>query len=220
MVTQRRYAQYCPIAGALDLVGERWTLLIVRELLLGPARFTDLRGGLTGVPPNLLSTRLRELEAAGIVARRELPPPAARTVYELTEDGRALEPVLRALVRWGMSRLPPPDGVDLDPGAAVRSALWVYARPRAAHQPTRTWAVTVDGEPFTLRLAGGRVEYAEGVADAADLAVSMRAADLFRCRQQRIRPELAYAPSDPGLIAEFEAVFDLGDPAAGGRRTT
>jgi len=133
----RRYDQYCPIAGALDLVGERWTLLIVRELLLGPARFTDLRTGLPGVPPNLLSTRLRELEAEGLVARRELPPPAARTVYELTEDGRALEPVLRALVRWGMSRMAPPDGIDLDPGAAVRSALWAARTPRAALAPRR-----------------------------------------------------------------------------------
>jgi len=209
-VTQRRYAQYCPIAGALDLVGERWTLLIVRELLRGPARFTDLRGGLAGVPPNLLSMRLRELEAEGLVARRELPPPAARTVYELTEDGRALEPVLRALVRWGMARLPPPDGIEIDPGAAVRSALWVYARPRAAGGPERTWCVTVDGQTFTLRLADGRVDYTQGATDGADLAVTVTAADLFRCRQQRVRPELAFEPGDAGLIAEFEAVFDLG----------
>jgi len=208
-VTQRRYDQYCPIAGALDLVGERWTLLIVRELLRGPARFTDLRNGLTGVPPNLLSIRLRELEAGGLVARRELPPPAARTVYELTEDGRGLEPVLRALVRWGMSRLPPPDGIDIDPGAAVRSALWVYARPRAAGSTGRTWSVTVDGQSFTLRLAGGRVEYTQGITDHADLSVTVSAADLFRCRQRTVRPALAYEPHDPGLITEFEAVFDL-----------
>ena len=213
-MTRRTYDQYCPIAGALDLVGERWTLLIVRELLRGPARFTDLRTGLEGVPPNLLAGRLRELEAAGLVARRELPPPAARTVYELTEDGRALEPVLRALVHWGMRRLPPPDESQIDPGAAVRSALLAYARPKAARSSERTWLVTVDGEPFTLGLGGGRVAYQPGPPDHADLAVHLGAAEVFRYRQGGAPPAPTYEPDDRQLIGEFEAVFNLVEPVA------
>jgi len=101
----RSYGQYCGIARALDLVGERWALLVVRELLLGPRRFTDLRGGLPGVSTNVLAARLRRLERDGIVRRTVLPPPAASAVYELTEYGRELEPPLLALGRWGARAL-------------------------------------------------------------------------------------------------------------------
>jgi DNA-binding HxlR family transcriptional regulator len=104
----RSYGQYCPVAKTLELVGERWTLLIVRELLVEPKRFTDLHSALEGIPRNLLSDRLRDLEAHGIVARHELPPPAARTVYELTAAGRELLPVIGALAQWGLAHLPPP----------------------------------------------------------------------------------------------------------------
>src|SRR5881394_4251103 len=100
-MARKTYAQYCPVAEALDVVGERWTLLIVRELLSGPKRFTDLKSGLPGIPPNLLADRLRELEDEELVVRRELPPPAARTVYELAAAGRDLAPVISALARWG-----------------------------------------------------------------------------------------------------------------------
>jgi DNA-binding HxlR family transcriptional regulator len=215
-VTRRTYDQYCPVAGALDLVGERWTLLIVRELMRGPARFTDLRASLDGVPPNLLAGRLRELEAEGLVARRELPPPAARTVYELTQDGWALEPVLRALVHWGMARMPPPDEVEIDPGGAVRSTLWAYSRPKAAGVSGRTWSVIVDDEPFTLQLKNGRIACRLGAPEHADLTVTVGAADLFRYRQSQVRPLLRYDPEDPALIAEFEAVFNLAEPTLAG----
>src|SRR5207248_7286064 len=101
MATTRTYGDGCAIARALDLVGERWALLVVRELLLGPKRFTDLRSGLPNASPNVLSERLRELEEAGVLRRRKLPPPAAAWVYELTAWGRDLEPVVTALGRWG-----------------------------------------------------------------------------------------------------------------------
>src|SRR6266542_3441432 len=97
----RSYGQYCSIARALDIVGDRWTLLIVRELLLqGPCRFTDLKNGLPGVAANLLSTRLKELEAAGLITREDAPPPVATVLYTLSETGLALEPVLKALGLW------------------------------------------------------------------------------------------------------------------------
>ncbi|MGW6742433.1 winged helix-turn-helix transcriptional regulator [Streptomyces sp. NPDC055025] len=99
----RSYGQYCSIARALDVVGDRWTLLIARELLLqGPCRFTDLKNGLPGVAANLLSTRLKELEAAGLISREDAPPPIATVLYRLTESGLELEPVLKALGLWGL----------------------------------------------------------------------------------------------------------------------
>src|SRR4051812_17149801 len=101
---RRTYGDPCGVARALDAVGERWALLVVRELLLGPKRFTDLHRGLGAVSQNVLSQRLRELESAGVVRRRRLGPPAGSWVYELTEQGAALEPILVALGRWGRSR--------------------------------------------------------------------------------------------------------------------
>ncbi len=102
MATSRTYGEACAAAHALDLVGERWALLIVRELMLGPKRFTDLRHDIANASPNVLSQRLRELEQNGIVRRRVLPAPAGSKVYELTEWGKGLEPVLVALGRWGV----------------------------------------------------------------------------------------------------------------------
>jgi DNA-binding HxlR family transcriptional regulator len=116
---ERTYGDLCGIARALDVVGERWALLVVRELLLGPKRFTDLRDGLPGASANILSQRLRELEAAGVVARRTLPPPAASRVYELTERGRELEPVLDALGRWGSRCVPRDPAADTSIDARI-----------------------------------------------------------------------------------------------------
>lgn len=112
----KTYDQYCPIACALGLVGERWTLLVVRELLYGPKRYTDLADGLPGIGTNILAARLKELESAGLVEKRKLPPPAASTVYELTEAGRSLRPVLHELARFGARYLgpPPPEALTDD----------------------------------------------------------------------------------------------------------
>src|SRR6187455_2871344 len=104
----RTYDDGCGIAHALDLIGERWALLVVRELLLGPRRFTDLRAGLPAASPNVLSQRLDELEEVGVLEKRTLPPPAGSTVYELTAWGRELEPVILALARWGSRATPLP----------------------------------------------------------------------------------------------------------------
>src|SRR5258708_38900479 len=103
-MTGRSYGQYCPVARTLELVGERWTLLLVRELLLGPMRFTDLHSALTGLPRSLLAERLRDLEEHGLGARRELPPPAARTGYELPDPGRGPMPAPAAPPERGRTR--------------------------------------------------------------------------------------------------------------------
>ena len=108
----KRYGQYCPVAHALDQIGDRWALLIVRELMLGQRRFTDLADALPGIGSNILTARLRSLDSAGIVRRTKLPPPLGVTVYELTADGRALEPVLGALAQWGATTLGAPSAGD------------------------------------------------------------------------------------------------------------
>lgn len=105
----KRYDQYCPLARALEMVGERWALLVVRELMHGPKRYSDLAEGLPGIGTNILATRLRDLEACGVVARRTLPPPAASKVYELTDYGRELRRAMRELALWGARSLGPPD---------------------------------------------------------------------------------------------------------------
>jgi DNA-binding HxlR family transcriptional regulator len=108
----KRYQQYCPMAHALDLVGDRWALLVVRELMHGPQRYTDLVDRLPGIGTNILAARLRDLEAHNIVARRTLPPPAASKVYELTDYGRELRPALRELAIWGARSMGPPTDKD------------------------------------------------------------------------------------------------------------
>jgi DNA-binding HxlR family transcriptional regulator len=119
MATKRSYGEACRFAFALDLVGERWALLVVRELLLGPKRFTDLRAGLPHASPNILSERLRELEQAGVVHRRKLPPPAASQVYELTEWGAELEPIVTKLGAWGARSPVPPEYREIGPDSIV-----------------------------------------------------------------------------------------------------
>jgi DNA-binding HxlR family transcriptional regulator len=117
-VTKKRaYDQYCPMAHALDLIGERWSLLVVRELMRGPKRYTDLAEHLPRIGTNILAARLRDLEEAGVVTKRTLAPPAASRVYELTDYGRELRPVMRELAMWGARSLgPPTDADELYPG--------------------------------------------------------------------------------------------------------
>ena len=126
----KRYDQYCPIAHSLGLVGERWSLLVVRELMDGPKRYTDLVDGLPGIGTNILASRLKDLEAGGIVQKTKLPPPAASTVYELTPCGHELRPVLHELARWGARTLGPPPADALRPGW-LRNALEIALTPVA-----------------------------------------------------------------------------------------
>jgi DNA-binding HxlR family transcriptional regulator len=124
----KRYDQYCPVAHALGLVGERWALLIVRELLQGPKRYTDLAAHLPGIGTNILAARLKDLEECGLVAKRRLPPPAASQVYELTPYGLGLKPVMRELALWGIRSLGPPPHADaLDPGWLAGALDTVFA---------------------------------------------------------------------------------------------
>jgi DNA-binding HxlR family transcriptional regulator len=148
---RKRYDQYCPVAHALDLVGERWALLVVRELMHGPKRYTDLAEHLPRIGTNILASRLRDLEACGIVTKRRLPPPAASRVYELTDYGRDLRKVIRELALWGARSLGPPTADDeLFPGwleNAVDTVLAPIAPPgRFEFRVGEEVASLVDGE--------------------------------------------------------------------------
>src|SRR6202000_3147747 len=164
-MTVRSYSQYCSIARALDVVGDRWTLLIARELLLqGPSRFTDLRNGLPGIATNLLSTRLRELEAAGLITRADAPPPVATALYELSETGRALEPVLRALGLWGLRFM-----ADERPDDAFKAQWLAYApawftTDAVPGGPPAVIQLIASGERAVVELGDGRVRARPGVA--------------------------------------------------------
>ena len=171
-MTDRSYNQYCGLARALDLVGERWALLVVRELLLGPKRFTDLRHGLPGIGTNVLSSRLQELERDGIVARRELPPPAASTVYELTEHGRALESAVLALGRWGASTLGPRSPQQTLRSEWVAVALRAFFRPAAADGLRAAVELRLSDGTYHARVEDGRADVAPGGVENPDLVVT------------------------------------------------
>ncbi len=168
----RSYDQYCSIARALDLVGDRWTLLIVRELLSrGPCRFTDLKQGLPGIASNLLSTRLKELEQAALVTREDAPPPVATALYRLTDDGLALEPVLAALASWGLRYMTAERSDD------TFHALWLAYAPVLLTtdgdpgQPPVTIQLVASGEYAVIEVGEGRVSSRVGRADNPDLVL-------------------------------------------------
>jgi DNA-binding HxlR family transcriptional regulator len=165
MPTSRSYGDACTIARALDVVGERWALLVVRELLFGPQRFSDLRRALPGASSNMLTDRLRELEANDVVARRRLPPPAASTVYELTPSGRDLEPILHALGNWG-SRLPVPE-----PGHLSATSVLLYLRGSRRPGPHDVFRIELDGQIWTVRTTDGRLHVEPGPPASADAAL-------------------------------------------------
>src|SRR6266576_2404358 len=154
-MAEHRYQQYCGLARALDVAGDRWTLLIVRELTPGPRRFTDLVDGLPGISRKLLTERLRELERDGILARHELPPPAARQVYELTDDGRDLAQAMGPLIAWGARRIG-----DRKPGETFRArwpavAMAGLADREAAEGVTETYQFLVGDSAFHFTVDHG-----------------------------------------------------------------
>jgi DNA-binding HxlR family transcriptional regulator/putative sterol carrier protein len=168
-VSRRSYRQYCAMARALDVLGERWTLLIVRELLTGPKRFKDLLEGLPGIGTNLLAGRLKELEGEGLLRRTTLPPPAGSAVYELTGRGRDLEPVLMGLARWGVDLLGEPrPGEAFKPAWAVQ-AMKATFRPEVARWVRETYEFRVGEDVFHVRVDDGVSEPEYGPAWEPDL---------------------------------------------------
>jgi DNA-binding HxlR family transcriptional regulator len=166
--TSRSYGDACGIARALDVVGERWALLVVRELLLGPQRFSGVRRALPKASSNLVADRLRELEGHGVVRRRKLAPPASSWVYELTERGRELEPIVLALGSWGV-RMPPPAPTTLS-ATSVLLFLRTCARPSPT-APGATYRLELDDRVWTVQTAAGQAVVQPGEPATADASL-------------------------------------------------
>lgn len=168
----RTYGQHCFIATALDVVGDRWTLLIVRELLLqGPCRFTDLRNGLPGIATNLLSTRIKELEDAGLLYREAAPPPVATTLFHLTDDGRELEPVLDALGMWGVRYTSAQTPDESFRAHWLGYPLRWFLRDNQPAADTQTIQLVADDEPLVLTVDHGTIAARIGVDPDPDVTV-------------------------------------------------
>ena len=201
----KTYAQFCPIARALDLVGDRWTLLILRELSRGARRFSDIRDALPGIALNLLTERLRDLEADGLIERSDIPPPAARTVYSLTEGGRDIRPVLAAMARFGASRLPLVDATTrVTPRAAFATGLTAFHQPLSCVEIDEHYRIEIDGDGFDVRASRGRLRQTQ-VGSKPDLTVIVDARTLVAVRQ--------------GQLAFDDAVFDQRIEIRGSKRS-
>jgi DNA-binding HxlR family transcriptional regulator len=193
----KRYDEYCPVAHALGLVGERWALLVVLELMRGPKRYTDLAENLRGIGTNILASRLRDLEAGGVVTKRTLPPPAASKVYELTDYGRDLRPVIRELALWGARTLGPPTHEDeLFPGW-LANALDTVLAPLA---PLGRFEFRVGEEVSSL--VDGEVQ--DGPVENPDVVVEGDPEGVYYMFIQR-RLDCVVVEGDRGLLEELIA---------------
>lgn len=171
----RSYEQYCAVAKALDVVGDRWTLLIVRELLTsGPSRYTDLMKGLPGIATNLLADRLREMEKARIVRSYAAPPPVATTLFELTERGQAVRPVLEELGRWGAPLMGVPQPNNVFRSHWLVFPLDAYLEDKAPKEPPVTIELRTGDEPMVVETVDGKVRTRRGTAASPDAVLSGR----------------------------------------------
>ena len=189
-MAKRSYRQYCPIAHALDLLGERWTLLVVRDLLLGPLRYGDLLAGLPGLSTDLLADRLHALESADVVQRRRLSAPAGSTVYELTAVGDELWDILSPLARWGGRLMGP--ATDTDNRLDHRWALLAMAA--GYHGPpdrTESYQLNVDDEAFAFEVEDGRARVRRGEGPHPTVVVRTDAATFLAVVSGAVTPSAA-----------------------------
>jgi DNA-binding HxlR family transcriptional regulator len=215
-VSNRAYGQYCGFARALEVVGERWGLLIVRDLLVGPKRFTDLHRGLSGIPTNVLTTRLKELENAGVIRRRVLPRPERSIVYELTEYGLELEDVVLALGRWGAKSLGDPRSDETITVDSLIMAMRTTFKPEAARKLRASFEFHFGEIVFHATVNRGTVEVAAGSLPNPDLVIEagpaikglmtgeLSPADAVKNGSVRLT-------GDAGLLDRFAEIFQI-DP--------
>ncbi len=218
MATKRTYDDGCAAAHALDLVGERWALLVVRELLLGPKRFTDLRAGLPQASPNVLAERLRGLEAAGIVRRRRLPPPAASRIYELTDWGEELEPVIIRLGRWGARSPSKPDDAPLGVDSLVLSFRTMFD-PGAAEGLEAGYELRMGEDRFRAEVSGSSFEIERGSAEWPDATIEADSDTLAGLifngcpLAEALRSGAVKIEGDEAAVERFLTLFPLPEPA-------
>jgi DNA-binding HxlR family transcriptional regulator len=225
MGSKRSYGEACRFAYALDLIGERWALLVVRELLLGPKRFTDLREGLPHASSNVLSERLRDLEAAGVVRRRKLPPPYAAQVYELTEWGEELEPIVTKLGAWGARSPVPPEHREIGADSIVL-ALRSLFDPEAAGELAAIYALQIGEERFAVEVGGGAIALRRGEPESPAVAIAVaEAGTLAALLSEQLSLEQALGSgavaieSGPKREARrFLKLFPMPEPCPAGQR--
>jgi DNA-binding HxlR family transcriptional regulator len=213
-MSRREYGQFCGLARALEIVGERWALLIVRDLLVGPKRYTDLRRGLPRIPTNILAARLKELEQAGVVQRRLLPRPAGSIVYMLTDYGRDLEDAVLHLGRWGARSLGEPRPDEIVTPDSLVTALRTTFRPEAADGLDAGYELWVGDTVVHARVRDGAVEVAAGGLPGADLVIETGPV-IKALMAAEISPAEAIAngsvrlTGDPRLLTRFARVFRI-----------
>ena len=208
-MTNRSYQQYCGLAYALDIVGERWTLLLVRELVPGPRRFKDLLDGLPGISTNLLAERLKTLAEQGLLTQRTLPPPAGSMVYALTPLGRSLEPMLLELGRWGSQFVPPTwqDATLLRLGSYALT-FKTFFRPAAAQGIDETYELRIGGEVLQVKVKDGSIDVQQGQVFHPDAIIHTDMPTFMQLLPGELQPQAAIAQG---------CVCVEGDPAALGR---
>jgi DNA-binding HxlR family transcriptional regulator len=178
----RTYGHYCSVAKALDVVGDRWTLLIIRELLVqGPCRYTDLKNGLPGIASNLLSDRLHDLESAGLIRREEAAPPVATMLFHLTGAGAELEPVLTALGAWGIRYMTDPGDGDEFRSHWFAFPVSLFAHDRDPSGPPVSIELRTTSRPAVIEVSGGSVRTRLGAAPAPDLVLTERRRSFSAC---------------------------------------
>jgi DNA-binding HxlR family transcriptional regulator len=221
MATMRTYGDGCAIARGLDLVGERWALLVVRELLLGPKRYTDLRRGLPKASPNVLSQRLDELEEAGIARRRKLPPPASARVYELTDWGRELETTVMSLGRWAARSPKPPSDAPIVSADSIILALRARFDPGAARGLRARYELRLGEDRFRIEIADDAMTATRGEAEQSDATIETDPGTLDavlwkgRSLADAQRAGSITIDGDKDAAERFLRCFPMPDPAGG-----
>ena len=203
----RSYNQYCGLAYALDVVGERWTILIIRELVAGPRRFKDLLAGLPEISTNLLSERLKHLEQQGVIHRRTLPPPAGSMVYELTDLGRGLEPMLIELGKWGSQFVPdvPGDAAILHVGSYALT-LKTFFRPELAQGLDETYRLQIDGEILQVRIHDATLDVGPGDPRHATMTLRTDMPSYLGLLAGKLAPNVALEQGLIGVEGDTEAL--------------
>jgi DNA-binding HxlR family transcriptional regulator len=213
-VAKREYGQFCGLARALEIVGERWALLIVRDLLVGPKRYTDLRRGLPRIPTNILAARLKELEATAVVRRRVLPRPDGSIVYELTEYGNDLEDAVLRLSRWGARSLGEPRPDEIVTPESMIMAMRTTFHPEAAQDLDVGYELRMGEIVLHLRIHNGSLKAAEGPLPDADLVIETGPA-IKALMAREISPTDAIATGsvrvtgNPDLLTRFVDIFSI-----------
>ncbi|MEV4072061.1 winged helix-turn-helix transcriptional regulator [Nonomuraea fuscirosea] len=213
-MASREYGQFCGLARAMEMVGERWTMLIIRNLLTGAQRFTDLHKGLPTIPTNILSARLRQLEETGLATRRALPRPERAVVYELTDYGRDLEPALVALGRWGARTLSEPRPGEIITAESIAMSFRTTYRPEAARGVTAGYEIRMGDFTFRLQITDGELAVGIGPHPAPGLVIERLAG--FPVRElmsgdktpdELLRTGSMRVEGDPTLLGRFTEMF-------------